>query len=184
MKEGNGMKRTDAMKGSDAMKQRVRSRGWLRVCAVLGAAWAGVGACSSSSTLISGGKAGASGGAPTITGTGGERSDAAADVAVGPGSPDANPPLPAGWLAESPPEVSCTGQVDAAVECELPASTFALPSGCDASGTSCMFGSRWLVYYENGRCVAGRCVWDQAYFQCGGASTCIYGACITLVGTA
>jgi hypothetical protein len=160
---------------------------------VLGAALAGAGACSSSSTPIAGGKAGASGGATTITGAGGATtitgagggpSDAAADATVGAGSPDASPSLPAGWLAESPPEVSCTGQVDAAVECELPASTCALASGCDADVATCMSGSKWIVYYENARCVAGRCVWDQQYFQCASPSTCRFGACITVLGTA
>jgi hypothetical protein len=187
MKEGNGMKAE-----SDAMKQTVRSRGWLPVCAVLGAALAGVGGCSSSSTPLASGQAGATGGATVTgaggvtmtTGAGGGSSDAATDLAVGPGSPDANQTLPAGWLAESPPEVSCTGQVDAAVECELPASTCALASGCDADVATCMSGSKWIVYYENARCVAGRCVWDQAYFQCGSPSVCRFGACITVLGTA
>jgi hypothetical protein len=177
------------------MKRRVTFRGFLN-WVVLGVALAGAGACSSSAPLPggSGGNTtivgtGGGGGVTTISGAGGgggiasPPQDAATDVAVAAGSPDADPPLPSGLAAESPPEVQCTGQADGAVECDLPMSTCALPSGCDADLATCMSGSTWIVYYENPRCVAGRCVWDQSYFQCDGRSFCTRGACIAVLGT-
>jgi hypothetical protein len=178
------------------MKRRVAFRGFLS-WVVLGVVLAAAGACSSAApypggqggnTTIVG--TGGGGGVTTITGAGGgggiaspPQVDAATDVAVATGSPDADPPLPSGLVAESPPEVSCTGQADAAVECDLPMSTCALPSGCDADVNVCMSGSTWIVYYENPRCVAGRCVWDQAYFHCDGISYCTRGACMAVLGT-
>jgi hypothetical protein len=178
------------------MKQRAgctKRRGLEAYAVVLGAGLVAV-ACSSSSSPIGGaggarqtGAGGQAGGIVTLTGsgsvTGTPPSDAAAEVTVAPGSPDADPPLPAALVAESPPAVACTGQVDATVECDLPHSTCALPAGCDADLTSCMSRSNWIVYYENARCVAGRCVWDQSYFQCDGSSRCSQGACIAILGT-
>jgi hypothetical protein len=70
------------------------------------------------------------------------------------------------------------------VECDLPPSTCALRDDCDADVASCMVGSSWIVYYENPRCVAGRCVWDQEYFQCGAFGRCSLGACISIGTTA
>jgi hypothetical protein len=133
--------------------------------------------------------AGSSGGSGAIVGAGGSGifvsppADAGPDVALEPGSPDANPALPATLVVVPPPEVSCTGQVDAAVECDLPLSTCAVPSGCTGDLASCMARSGWLVYYENPRCVDRRCVWDQAYFQCESGSYCSKGACSPLITT-
>ncbi len=48
------------------------------------------------------------------------------------------------------------------------------PKTCDADGgnkvcpnpPSVCANSDWLVYYENGRCVDGGCVWDTLWLQC------------------
>ena len=133
--------------------------------------------------------AGSSGGSGAIVGAGGSGimvsppADAGPDVALEPGSPDANPMLPATLVVVPPPEVSCAGQADAAVECDLPLSTCAVPSGCIGDLASCMSRSSWIVYYENPRCVDGRCVWDQAYFQCDSGSFCYKGACMPRITT-
>jgi len=97
--------------------------------------------------------------------------------------PDADPSLPPDMVAAAPPDVACTGDADAGVECDLPTSTCAVPVDCDADLTSCMNASFWLVYYENGRCVAGHCVWDQRYFQCSKTSVCSRGACASILLT-
>jgi hypothetical protein len=112
------------------------------------------------------------------------RADASDDT-LGTASPDADPSLPAGMSAPEPPDVACTGQADAAIECDLPPSTCALwPTACDAGNYQCLLGSPWIVYYQNPRCVAGHCVWDQAYFQCQGGQSCRAGACMSILTTA
>ena len=96
--------------------------------------------------------------------------------------PDALPP---GMVAPAPPDVACTGDADAAIECDLPPSTCAIwPGACDAGVLACIGGSPWIVYYQNPRCVAGHCVWDQAYFECDGGKSCRAGACMTVLTTA
>jgi hypothetical protein len=93
--------------------------------------------------------------------------------------------LPPGMVAPSPPDVACTGDADAAAECDLPPSTCAIwPGACDAGNYECLLGSPWIVYYQNPRCVAGHCVWDQAYFQCPGDKACRGGACMSVLVTA
>jgi hypothetical protein len=54
--------------------------------------------------------------------------------------------------AGSDPGASGTGDPDAAAECAPP------PSYCA--------DDLYLVYYENGRCVAGVCQWDQVFYEC------------------
>jgi hypothetical protein len=102
------------------------------------------------------------------------------------GPSDAPPDgLPPGLVAPAPPDVACTGDADAAAACDLPPSTCAMwPGACDAGALTCIIGSAWIVYYENPRCVAGHCVWDQAYFECAGGKACRAGACTTILTTA
>jgi hypothetical protein len=169
------------------MKDTGGHRGLRIACLLLGAAAAADAGCSA--TPLSGGRAGAGGG---TSGAGGGTlgaggvvgpvSDAAMDVASTQ-PPDADPSLPPDMVAAAPPEVACTGSADAGVECDLPPSTCALPAGCDADLATCMLYSGWIVYYENGRCVAGRCVWDQRYFQCENTSRCTQGACMSILLT-
>jgi hypothetical protein len=136
--------------------------------------------CSSSSTpLGAGGTGGTSlggAGGASLTGAGGGAGGASSNVDSGSDGP---PVLPAGWVGETPPDLACSGQADAAVECDLPPSTCALRDSCDAGVASCVSGSAWIVYYENPRCVAGRCVWDQEYFRCA-TGLCLYGACASI----
>jgi hypothetical protein len=125
------------------------------------------------------------GGTIAIGGTGGAPArDAAVDVVIGPGAPDADPPLPPGMSAVEPPDVSCTGAEDAGVECDLPPSSCSIPMTCTGDPRGCMAGSQWIVYYENPRCVSHKCVWDQMYYQCANGSTCNGGVCITIITTA
>jgi hypothetical protein len=46
--------------------------------------------------------------------------------------------------------------------------------------------SEWLVYYDNGECVAGQCAWEAKYHYCGGVfgSGCAQGACVGMSITA
>jgi hypothetical protein len=83
--------------------------------------------------------------------------------------------LPADSVAPPQPEVACAGDAGAA-ECTLPPSVCALPAGCDAATNACPI-STWFVFYENPRCVSGRCVWDQQYFDCP-AEGCHRGGCL------
>jgi hypothetical protein len=39
-------------------------------------------------------------------------------------------------------------------------------------------GPNWLVYYDNGQCTAGQCVWQKVRLYCG--SGCMNGACSSL----
>jgi hypothetical protein len=87
---------------------------------------------------------------------------------------ETEPPLPAGLTAPAPPEVSCDPAAAGAV-CDLPPSD--CPAGNASDGSDRHGLSTWLAYYENPRCVAGRCVWDQRYFRCRGDFVCIMGAC-------
>ena len=36
---------------------------------------------------------------------------------------------------------------------------------CSPAPARCV-DSRWLVFFEHGRCVDGRCVWDERFFRC------------------
>lgn len=154
-------------------------------------------ACSSSSTKIggsgaavgaaaAGGAAGATDVVPDAASTvpDGGTADAVPDVERDHTSPDADPALPPDYAAPPQPEVSCTGTKDAAVECDLPTSTCAVSVACDAGLSSCLPWSPWIVFYQNGRCVAGRCVWDEGYFECGGNSRCGSGGCMQILTTA
>jgi hypothetical protein len=148
-------------------------------------------ACGANSPRL-GGDWGAAGGAVSIVGSGGGGGVTAGlgggggaagatilglDAGDGSAPPDADTALPSGFSAPSPPEVACDGQADAAVACDLPPSTCALFTACDASALSCGPQSIWMVYYQNPRCVDGRCVWDEGYFQCEGFTSCVQGAC-------
>jgi hypothetical protein len=160
------------------MKKAHGHRGVGIACVLFAAA---AGACSASSPLP-GGQAGGGGTSGAGGGSIGPVADAAMDV-VATAPPDADPSLPPDMIAAPPPDVACTGAADAGVECDLPPSTCAVPTGCDADLATCMFYSSWIVYYENGRCVAGHCVWDQSYFQCGKTSVCSQGACASILLT-
>jgi len=105
----------------------------------------------------------------------GDRSEAGDDLATA--GPDADPILPAEFMPPVPPEKACAGD-GGATECDLPPSTCAQPRGCDAG----FCYSPWIAYYENPRCVAGRCVWDTSYFECLSVRPCQAGAC-TPAGT-
>ncbi len=92
---------------------------------------------------------------------------------------DADPQLPTGLVAPAPPEICCDVTAGSTA-CDLPPSGCASVAGADAAFVA---PSQWIVFYENARCVSGRCVWDQSYFQClGGSTTCVNGAC-AFVGT-
>jgi hypothetical protein len=65
--------------------------------------------------------------------------------------------------APPPPQVSCTaGSGDAAL--------------CPPPRSACL-DSAWLVYYDQGECVAGQCSWQVRYGYCGG-NGCVSGACV------
>ena len=94
--------------------------------------------------------------------------------APGASTPSAGEPsLPANFTAPAPPQVSCHSAATGTV-CDLPVSQCPVPNDADAG-----FRTRptWVAYYENPRCVEGRCVWDQRYFQCQGDWACMVGAC-------
>jgi hypothetical protein len=104
----------------------------------------------------------------------------------GTGGPDASLPLDAGPGQRSGP-------------CFLPAPAAATPPvvSCDADGgndgglcppprSQCLnSGSAydWLVYYDNGECVSGQCVWQTNYHYCGntGQGVCNGGACVSSI---
>jgi hypothetical protein len=52
----------------------------------------------------------------------------------------------------APPATPCSTSADASDVCPFPQSVCA--------------DSKWLVYYDNGRCVAGSCVWETRYTAC------------------
>ena len=84
--------------------------------------------------------------------------------------PDSQPTPPADVMFPAPPQVSCAAVSD----CEFPPSACAAPS-CDGGGCP---GSEWVVYYDNPQCLAGKCAFEQRYFQCiGGLTTCSLGGC-------
>ena len=83
------------------------------------------------------------------------------------------PSLPANFTAPAPPQVSCDPAAAGTI-CDLPVSQCPVPNDADAGFRT---DPNWVAYYENPRCVAGRCVWDQRYFQCQGSWVCIVGAC-------
>jgi hypothetical protein len=91
--------------------------------------------------------------------------------APGPAPSDGEPSLPGDLVAPAPPQIAC----DSSTTCDLPGSACAAWASTDA-GTS-IETPRWTVYYENPRCVGGRCVWDQRYFQCQGGMICVSTAC-------
>jgi hypothetical protein len=67
-----------------------------------------------------------------------------------------------------PPPVACGAEAgDDAGPCPLP------PSTCG--------DSQWLVYYDDGQCVAGQCVWQKRHRGCGGGG-CFKGACAPPAG--
>ena len=79
--------------------------------------------------------------------------------------------LPATLESPPQPDVACSGSDTSA--CTLPSSTCAVDKSC----ASCSAG--WIVYYQTPRCVLGRCVWDEGYFQCQNfGSGCANGGCL------
>lgn len=79
--------------------------------------------------------------------------------------------LPATLEAPPQPDVACSGSDTSA--CMLPPSACAVDKSC----SSCNPG--WVVYYQTPRCVNGRCVWDESYFQCQNfGSGCSNGGCL------
>jgi hypothetical protein len=68
-------------------------------------------------------------------------------------------------LGPPPPQVACDGDggVDAAL-CSPP------PSACAAD-------SDWLIYYDNGQCVAGQCAWETRRVYCNYG--CDSGGCLS-----
>ncbi|MGO9838539.1 MAG: hypothetical protein ACLP1X_30525 [Polyangiaceae bacterium] len=68
----------------------------------------------------------------------------------------------------------------------VPAGPNPSPLACDADASpatplcplppSACADGEWLVYYDDGQCVAGACAWQKRYRFCGG-SECIGGAC-------
>jgi hypothetical protein len=83
--------------------------------------------------------------------------------------PDTQPTPPANVVFPDPPQLTCSRVSD----CEFPPSTCADPS-CD--GGVCP-GYPWVVYYDNPQCNAGKCVFEQRYFECGGWEVCSGGGC-------
>ena len=92
----------------------------------------------------------------------------------GPAPSDGEPSLPADLAGPPPPIMACDPAAGATM-CALPSNGCPVAAGADA-GTYSRPAS-WIYYYENPRCVAGRCLWDQRYFQCSGAWACTQGAC-------
>jgi hypothetical protein len=86
---------------------------------------------------------------------------------------DAQTSSPADVTFPDPPSAACVESASGG--CDIPPSACAV-SACDASFYC--GDSQWVVYYDNGRCVNGACVWDRFYFQCsGGVTSCISGGC-------
>ncbi len=83
--------------------------------------------------------------------------------------PNTQPKPPADVLFPAPPQVTCAAVSD----CEFPPPACADP-GCDGGGCP---GSSWMVYYDKPQCIAGRCAFEQLYFQCSGPYTCNQGGC-------
>jgi hypothetical protein len=83
--------------------------------------------------------------------------------------PNTQPTPPEHVRFPDPPQWTCAAPTD----CEFPPSACADPS-CD--GGAC-FGYSWAVYYDSPQCVTGKCVFEQRYFQCSGATTCFEGGC-------
>ena len=83
--------------------------------------------------------------------------------------PDAGPTPPANVLFPEPPELPCSTVSD----CEFPPSACADPS-CVANDCP---GYRWVVYYDHPQCTAGKCVFEQRYFQCTFSTSCSNGGC-------
>jgi hypothetical protein len=91
----------------------------------------------------------------------------AVDAGVGVGArPDATVHPPDGLVAPPAPAIVC-GNSDSPEACPLPPEVCALDGDCDASADpgACQT-SGWLVYYDNPRCVDGRCVTDPHFYQC------------------
>jgi hypothetical protein len=93
------------------------------------------------------------------------------------GAADAQRTPPDDVTFPPPPVVTCGADAgDGGGACDLPPSSCADPTCADASA-SCDPWS-WVVYYDNPRCVNGRCVWDRAYFQCASFDRCSHGGCV------
>jgi hypothetical protein len=90
--------------------------------------------------------------------------------------------LPSDFTAPTPPAVACDAAAAGTI-CDLPPSQCPVAAVTDASFITTV---NWIAYYENPRCVAGRCVWDQRYFRCRPTWACFVGACgsTTLAATA
>jgi hypothetical protein len=97
-------------------------------------------------------------------------------------SSDGEPMLPSDFTAPTPPAVACDAAAAGTI-CDLPPSQCPVAAVTDASFITTV---NWIAYYENPRCVAGRCVWDQRYFRCRPTWACFVGACgsTTLAATA
>ena len=95
--------------------------------------------------------------------------------------PEAAPPVVAD---AAPPGVDLdatdldgAGPAPTPVACDVEAGESAAP--CPLPRSHCA-SSSWLVYYDNGQCMSGQCVWDRRYIACN-QLTCFSGACQTPV---
>jgi hypothetical protein len=102
-----------------------------------------------------------------------------ADVSIG--VPEAAPPV---VTDAAPPGVDLdatdldgAGPAPLPVACDVEAGESAAP--CPLPRSQCA-SSSWLVYYDDGQCVSGQCVWDMRYIACN-QLTCFGGACQTPV---
>ena len=90
---------------------------------------------------------------------------------------DAGWSLPPGFAAPPQPLIACDGADGGPTTCDVPLSVCPISTGCDAGYEACE--PVWFIYYENPRCVDGRCVWDEGTFRCTQSFYyCRRGACV------
>jgi hypothetical protein len=95
------------------------------------------------------------------------------DVSDGAGDEGAQPPTvedAAPGVGLDATDLDAAGPDPSAAPCEgSDAGSCGFPPSACADG-------RWLVYYDDGRCVSGQCVWEERYIDCSPLG-CFYGAC-------
>jgi hypothetical protein len=96
--------------------------------------------------------------------------------------PDGGWSLPPGFVTPPPPRIACDGADGGPTTCDIPPSACASAAGCDGGYEACL--PIWFVFYENPRCVAGWCVWDEGVFPCTQSfHECREGACVYISPT-
>src|SRR5262245_41069884 len=89
-------------------------------------------------------------------------------------SSDDHPPPPASQISQ--PYVVCgtDAGVDAGDAGDAAFPSYVLPE-CPPPRSACV-DSKWQAYFDQGRCVENRCVWEMKFYRC--TNDCLNGACL------